>query len=118
MEPKGVSISEGDSDSGAAPWPDGTAGQEGCDVARRDPAEHISTIGFRAHDVTSVAMALPVSFPPAAPPSQARDWRGTARRPGPNRRSTATIRHYPHHLADPRPRSGLAYFGDPRILGG
>ena len=49
-------------------------------MARRLPVEHIGTIGFRAHDVTTVAMALPVFFPPAAPPSRARDWRGIAPR--------------------------------------
>ena len=91
MEPKGVSMSEGGSDSGAAPWPDGKAGQKRCDVARRHPVEHIGTIGFRARDVTTVAMALPVLTPPAAPPPQARDWRGSARRPGVKKRSTA---HY------------------------
>ena len=44
--------------------------------------------------------------------------RGIARRPGVSKRSTAHTRHYPHDFADLRPRSGLAYFGDPRFSGG
>ncbi len=106
---------EGGSDSGAAPWLDRTTGPTRCDVARRDLGEHIATIGFWA---TTRGNGTPGVLPSRGSLLVGTARRGIARRPGVSKRSIAHTRHYPHDFADLRPRSGLAYFGDPRFSGG
>ena len=86
------------------------------DVAPREAPQHIATVGLdlRLIPVAALAGACPYCVPPRRLDTGPGLPDGTVG----NERSTTPIRHYPNLVADPRSRSGLAYFADPRIFGG